>query len=158
MFCWGKVGLSVNHQVLSMVKNRNKLTAKLLWSIFKVFLKSQYLKIDSAFFLFLHQTIALKKLWKMIFLSSEKLFSVPQYSVFCIFLFPSSVSHCWRRWLKKGVHVYVIISWLNKKLKTFAWYLEKESRSDFETSSVYWVLNEEYFTRKECMRNMCTKS
>ena len=35
-----------------------------------------------------HQTIALKKLWKMSFISSKKLFSFRRYSNFCISVFP----------------------------------------------------------------------
>ena len=40
------------------------------------------------FFLFFHQILALKKLWKMFFISSKKLFSFSRYSNFCNF-FPS---------------------------------------------------------------------
>ena len=58
------------------------------------------LKLVSAIFLFFqfffHQMIVLKKLWKMFFISSKKLFSFSRYSNFCIFsasfpLFPDSV-------------------------------------------------------------------
>ena len=48
------------------------------------------------FSIFFHQMIVLKKLWKMFFISSKKLFSFSRYSNFCIFsasfpLFPDSV-------------------------------------------------------------------
>ena len=36
-----------------------------------------------------HQMIALQKLWKMLFISSKKLFSFSRYSIFCIFVLPS---------------------------------------------------------------------
>ena len=36
-----------------------------------------------------HQMIALQKLWKMLFISSKKLFSFSIYSNFCISVFPS---------------------------------------------------------------------
>ena len=68
---------------------------------FKVFQKSvkefldrikPYLKLVSAIFyqifikfLFLHQMIPLQKLWKMFFISSQKLFSFSRYSIFCNF-------------------------------------------------------------------------
>ena len=42
-------------------------------------------------FLFLHQMIALQKLWKMFFISSKKLFSFSRYSSFCNF--SSSLPH-----------------------------------------------------------------
>ena len=35
-------------------------------------------------FLYFHQMIALQKLWKMLFVSSKKLFSFSRYSIFCI--------------------------------------------------------------------------
>ena len=40
-------------------------------------------------FLFFQQMIALQKLWKMLFISSEKLFSFSRYSIFCISVLPS---------------------------------------------------------------------
>ena len=52
---------------------------------------SVYLKFVSAFFikfLFFHQMIFFKKLWKMFFISSKKLFSFLRYSNCCNF-FPS---------------------------------------------------------------------
>ena len=39
-------------------------------------------------FLFFHQMIALQKLWKMLFISSKKLFSFSRYSIFCISVIP----------------------------------------------------------------------
>ena len=41
-------------------------------------------------FLFFRQMIALHKLWKMLFISSKKLFSFSSYSIFCISSFPLS--------------------------------------------------------------------
>ena len=40
-------------------------------------------------FLFFNQTIALQKLWKMLFISSKKLFSFLRYSFFCVYVLPS---------------------------------------------------------------------
>ena len=43
--------------------------------------------------IFFHQMIALQKLWKMLFISSKKLFSFSRYSNFCISVLPS-FSNC----------------------------------------------------------------
>ena len=51
-----------------------------------------YLKLASPIFiifLFFNQIIALQKLWKMLFMSSKKLFSFSRYSNFCISVLPS---------------------------------------------------------------------
>ena len=50
-----------------------------------------FLNLVSANFyqiLFLHQMIALKKLWKMFFISSKKLFLLSRYLNFCVFSLP----------------------------------------------------------------------
>ena len=47
------------------------------------------LKLVSAFFYYFHQTISLKKLWKMLFISSKNIFSFWRCSKFCIFILPS---------------------------------------------------------------------
>ena len=50
------------------------------------------LKLVSAIFyqIFIpNQSIALQKLWRMLFISSQKLFSFSRYSIFCISIFPS---------------------------------------------------------------------
>ena len=55
-------------------------------------LKNVVLKLASAIFikfLFLHQMIVLQKLWKMLFISSKKLFLFSRYSNFCISVLPS---------------------------------------------------------------------
>ena len=55
------------------------------------------LKLVSAIlikFLFFHQMIAFQKLWKMLFISSKKLFSFSRYSIFCISVLPSFLT-CW---------------------------------------------------------------
>ena len=54
------------------------------------------LKLVSTVFikvLYFRQMIALQKLWKMLFISSKKLFSFWKYSIFCISLLPS-FSNC----------------------------------------------------------------
>ena len=51
-----------------------------------------FLKLVSAIFikfLFFHQMITIQKLWKMLFISSKKLFSFSRYSNFCISVLPS---------------------------------------------------------------------
>ena len=51
-----------------------------------------FLKLLSAIFikfLFFYQMIALQKLWKMLFISSKKLFLFSRYSIFCISVLPS---------------------------------------------------------------------
>ena len=91
------------------------------------------LKFVSAIFtkIFFHQMIALQKLWKMLFISSKKLFSFSRYSNFCIsdlrlFL---PVGHCFRVWSKMNLNVYDVINCLNKNSITqFVWYLEKEKK------------------------------
>ena len=53
---------------------------------------SPSLKFVSAIFyqiFIFHQMIALQKLWKIVFISSKKLFSFERYLNFCIFVFPS---------------------------------------------------------------------
>ena len=60
--------------------------------VFPIFMSQLVLKLVSAIFTkfyFFHQMIALQKLWKMLFISSKKLFSFSRYSVFCISVLPS---------------------------------------------------------------------
>ena len=62
-----------------------------LW-LLKVKIPLVSLKLVSAIFikfLFFHQMIALQKLWKMLFISSKKLFLFSRYSIFCISVLPS---------------------------------------------------------------------
>ena len=56
------------------------------------FLSLLILKLLSAIFhqIFIsHQMVALQKLWKMLFISSKKVFSLSRYSNFCISVVPS---------------------------------------------------------------------
>ena len=109
---------------------------------------------------FVHQMIALQKLWKMLFISSKKLFSFSRYSNYCIFVLPS-FSPCpplLRGWSKINLKVYDNINCLNKNSIThFVWYLEKEKRYDIETLSIDGVSNKEHFYGK-IMQKICTKS
>ena len=105
-------------------------------------------------FSFFHQMIALQKLWKMLFISSKKLFSFPRYSNFCISVLPFSA--CWP--LKINLKVYDITNCLSKNSVThFVWYLKKEKRYDIETLSINEVSDKQYFYRKT-MQKMCSKS
>ena len=66
--------------------NREVLCHLISWSCFYC------LKLVSAIFikcLFFHQMIALQQLWKMLFISSEKLYLLSRYSNFCIYVLPS---------------------------------------------------------------------
>ena len=106
-----------------------------------------------------HQMIALQKLWKMLFISSKKLFSFSRSSIFCISIFPSfsPVSHCFKGWWKVNLKVCDVINYLNKKLITrFVWYLKKEKRYDIKTLFIDRVLNKEHFYWK-IMQKMCTR-
>ena len=63
---------------------------------------------------------ALQKLWKMLFISSKKLFSLLRYSNFCISssLLFLPVSHCFRGSLKINLTAYDGISCLKKNFKS----------------------------------------
>ena len=111
------------------------------------------LKLVSAIFYLnfvFHYMIALKKLWKMFFILSKKLFTFSRYSIFFISIFYSfsPVSYCFRGWSKIN---------LIKVYNVFIWYLEKEKRYDIETMSTDRVLNKEHFYGK-AMQKMCNKS
>ena len=106
-----------------------------------------------------HQMITLQKLWKMFFISSEKLCLFSRYSNVCISVFPFFllVSHCCRGCSKINLKVCDIINCLNKNLIThFVWFREKEKRYDIETLSIDRVLNKEHIYGK-IMQKMCTK-
>ena len=126
-------------------------------------LLSHYLKLVSTIFikfLFFHQMIALQKLWKMLFISSKKLFSFSRYSIFCISVLPSflPVGHCFRGWSKINLKVHDVINCLNKNPITyFVWYLEKEKRYDIKTLPIDGVSDKEHFYRK-IMQKICSKS
>ena len=114
-----------------------------------------YLKIMSAIFiksLFFHQMIALQKLWKMLFISTKKLFSFSRYSIclfFCPCLFFLPIGHCLKGWSKINLKVHDVINFLNKNSIThFVWYLEKQKRYDIETLSIDGVSDKEHFYRK----------
>ena len=125
---------------------------------------SMSLKLLSTIVLFFHCKIALEKL-KMLFISSKKLFFVPElFKV--LFYYPPSplflpVGHCFRGWLKLNHQVYNVISYLSKNLIThFVWYLEKEKRYGIGTLSIDRVLNKEHFLQKssrEFARRACPR-
>ena len=77
--------------------------------------------------------IGLQKLWRIVFISSKKLFSFSRYSNFCISTFPSfffPVSRCSSAWSKINLKVYDdVINCLSMNLIIhFVWYLEKEKK------------------------------
>ena len=138
-----------------------KTTTEHSWK--QLLLEIQYLKLVSAIFyqfLFLHQMIALSKLWKMLFIPSRKLFSFSRYSNFCISLLPSfsPCRPCFRRWSKMiNLQVYDVINCLNKNLiRDSVWYHPKEKRCDIEPLSINRVLNKKHFSWK-IMQKMSTK-
>ena len=95
------------------------------------------LKACVRYFSFFQPMITLKKLWKMLFISSKKIF---RFLYFPLLSF-SPVSRCSKRWSKINLRVYYVITCPNKNLKThIVWYLDKESRSDIETWSINRVL------------------
>ena len=105
-------------------------------------------------FLFFHQIIALQKLWKMLFISSKKLFSFSRYSIFCISVLPS-FSTCQPMLWKINLKVHDVINCLNKNSIThFVWYLKKEKSYGTENLSIDGVLDEEHFYRK-ITQKMC---
>ena len=120
--------------------------------------KTSYLKLVSAIFyqIIFYQMIALKKLWKIFFISFKKLFSFSRYSNFRIFFFPSffprqSLHRCW---FKRNLKVYDVINCLNKNSIThFVWYLGKEIKCDIETLSIDRVINTEHFLGKIMQKN-----
>ena len=107
-----------------------------------------------------HRMIALWKLWKMFFISSEKLFSFSRYSDFCIsvFHFFLPVSHCFSGRSKKNPEIYDVINCLRKNVITyFVWYLKKEKGHGIESLSIDRVLNRDHFYGK-IMQKICCKS
>ena len=123
-----------------------------------------WLKLVTAIFyqvFIFKQMIALQKLWKMLCISSKKLFSFSRYFNFCI---PSShfflpVSHYVKGCFKINLKVYDVINCLNKNLIThFVWYLGKEKRYDIEILSISSVLNKETFNGKSCRKCVPTAS
>ena len=123
-----------------------------------------FLKLVSAIFikfLFFDQMITLQKLWKMLFISSKKLFSFLRFLQIFVFLpFPLflPVGHCFRGWSKINLKVHDVINCLNKNSVThFVWYLEKEKRYHIETLSIEGVSDKEHFYRKT-IQKICSKS
>ena len=102
-----------------------------------------------------HQTEALQKLWTCYLFHLENSFC---YRDIQIFVFPSwslspAVSDCFRDWSKISFKVYDIINCPNKNLKlSFVWYLGKEKRYDIKMLGIDWVLNNEHFMGKSCIK------
>ena len=107
------------------------------------------------FYSFFHQIIVLTKLWKMLFVSSKKLFSFSRYSKFCISIFPSFFYlPLLYKMIVEDKPVCDVINFVNKKLIThFVWYLENEKRYDIETLLIDRVLNKDCFVEKSCRKH-----
>ena len=93
---------------------KNSQRFKLLTTFAKCFM----LKLVFAIFSFFHQMTAPKYLWKMLFISYNKL-SFLIYSNFCISIFPSLFfphDHCFRGWSAINLQVYDVINCLSKNL------------------------------------------
>ena len=92
-----------------------------------------------------------KKLWKMFFISCEKLFYSWNIQIFLFLssLLFLSVSHCFKGWSNINLKVYDVINCLNKNSIThFVWYLGKKKRYDIETLFIDRLLNKERFHEK----------
>ena len=88
---------------------------------------------------FFNQMIALQKLWKMLFISSKKLFRSRDNKIFLFLSFPLFLpaGHCFRGWTKINLKVYDTISCLNKNSIThFVWYLENEKAMTLKLLSI----------------------
>ena len=84
--------LSLTQTVFFPVNTYITLCAISLGSVFLFSLK--LVSAISVNFYFFHQMIILQNLWKMLFISSEKLFLFWRYSNFCVSIFPF-FSPCW---------------------------------------------------------------
>ena len=92
-----------------------------------------------------------QKLWKMFFISCEKLFYSWNIQIFLFLssLLFLSVSHCFKGWSNINLKVYDVINCLNKNSIThFVWYLDKKKRYDIETLFIDRLLNKERFHEK----------
>ena len=81
-----------------------------------------------------------QKLWKMFFISCEKLFYSWNIQIFLFLssLLFLSVSHCFKGWLNINLKVYDVINCLNKNSIThFVWYLDKK-KTVWHWNFVYW--------------------
>ena len=94
---WGQI--SIELVLSSSAANFNSEQNLFLFETFQCYLISffhkkilkcfpELISLCLLFFIF-HQMIALQKLWKMLFISSKKLFSFLKYSNFCISILPS---------------------------------------------------------------------
>ena len=95
--------------------------------------------------------IALQKLWKMLFISSKKLFRSRDIQSFVFLSFPLflQVGHCFGGWSKINLRAHDVINCLNKNsITNFVWYLGKEKRYDDETLSIDRVSDKDYFYGK----------
>ena len=112
--------------------------------------------MSTIFHFILHQMIALKELWKLLFISSKSSFLSWDIQIF-VFLSTSLFSlviHCFRGWSRTNLKVYDVTNCLNKNLTLLVWFLEKEKKHDIETLYTDRVLNKEHFYGKNHSENM----
>ena len=101
-----------------------------------------------------HPIIALKKLWKILFVSSKKLFSFSRYSHFCISIL-TSFSFC--QPLLEMTEDKSQSLWCHQLAKqefknTYCLILEKEARSDIEIWSSDAALSKKHFYGKSMQK------
>ena len=109
-------------------------------------------------FSYFHQTIALEKLWEILFISSKKLFLILKifrflYSPLPLFSLVISYS---RRWLKINLKVSDVINCLNKNWKTHC-LVSSEGKKVWYWNLVNWVLSEEHFLWEKYAGNVHQK-
>ena len=124
----------------------------LFWLLYEIS-TSPFIKACVCYFYqyFFQQMIVLQKLWKMLFISSKKLFSFSRFLYFHLPLFLSLSATTLEDDL--GHH-----HCLNKDLIIhFVWYLGKEKRYDIETLLIDRVLNKEHLYMKKSCRKCAPK-
>ena len=126
----------------SMLATYRTYHMKILNNFFSTKRKLIYLKLVSAifhhFFIF-NQIIALQKIWKMYFISSESSFRSQDIQ---IFVFPSSplflpVSHCFRGWSNINL-ILCDINCLNNKLNNTFCLISWEGKEVWHWNFARW--------------------
>ena len=122
-----------------------------MYNIFDHSMAIIHLKVVSAIFhqMFIsQQMIVLRKLWKMFFISSKKLFCSRDIQIFVFLsslLFPP-VRQCSKGWSKINLQVYDVMSSVNL-IPHFVWYFQKQKSYGNETLFIDRVLNKEHMEK-----------